>query len=54
LYVSPTHIGSVLIEWEDALKEHEVDLCHDGPIDFLHMDKETKQIPTREFAPEGA
>jgi hypothetical protein len=51
LYVSPTRIGGVLIEWEDALKEHEVELCPDGSIGFLHLDKQTKQITTREFAP---
>ena len=51
LNVSPTRIGGVLIEWEDAWKEHEVELCPNGSIGFLHLDKQTKQITTREFAP---
>src|SRR5665213_883443 len=51
LHVSPTRIGGVLIEWEDVLEEHEVELCPDGSIGFLHLDKQTKEITTREFAP---
>ena len=50
-YVSPTRIGGVLIEWEDERHEHEVELSPDGSIGFLHLDKATRKIETREFAP---
>ena len=54
LHVSPTRLGGVLIEWEDAHKEHEVELCPNGSIGFLHLAKQTRQITTREFAPGAA
>jgi hypothetical protein len=50
LHVSPTRSGGVLIEWEHAGSEHEVELKPDGSIGFLHHRKETGQIETREFA----
>ena len=49
-HVSPTRIGGVLIEWEDDRKEHEVEFGPDGSIGFLHLDKKTRQIDTREFS----
>ncbi len=50
-FVSPTRIGGVLIEWEDRLFQHEVELNPDGSVGFLHFDKTTKQIETRKFIP---
>jgi len=54
LHVSPTRVGGVLIEWQNGLIEHEVDLSPDGSIGFLHRHSATGQIETRRFAPEAA
>jgi hypothetical protein len=51
LYVSPTRIGGVLIEWEDAERQHEVEINPDGSWGFLHLNKATRQIETRKFSP---
>ena len=51
LHVSPTRIGGVLIEWDDGQKEHEIEFSPDGAIGFLHLDKKTRKIETREFSP---
>ena len=51
LHVSPTRIGGVLIEWEDAIMQHEVEFNPDRSIGFLHVDKATGQIATRNFSP---
>ena len=51
LHVGPTPPGGVLIDWEDDLKEHEIEISPDGSIEFLHMNKTTKQIETRKFLP---
>jgi hypothetical protein len=53
LYVSPTRIGGVLIEWEDHLREHEIQIDPDGSLSFLHLDKGTGKIETRKFSPES-
>lgn len=50
LHVSPTRIGGVLIEWEDRVMQHEVDVRPDGSIGFLHLNKATGQIETRDFS----
>src|SRR4051812_23127857 len=51
LHVSPTRMGGVLIEWEDALWQHEVEVNPDGSMSFLHLNKRTSQIETRKFSP---
>jgi len=51
LHVSPTRIGGVLIEWEDATMQHEVEFNPDRSVGFLHLDKATGQIATRNFSP---
>lgn len=51
LHLSPTRTGGVLIEWEDLSMEHEVELCPDGSMSFLHSDKATGQIATRKISP---
>jgi hypothetical protein len=35
VHVSPTRIGGVLIEWEDAVTQHEVDISPDRCFSFL-------------------
>jgi hypothetical protein len=52
LQVSPTRVGGVLIEWEDAAQQHEVDINPDGSVGFLHLNKTTGQVATRMFSPE--
>src|SRR5438445_13805029 len=50
LHVSPTRTGGVLIEWEDPVRQHEVEINSDRSIGFLHLDKATGQIETRQFS----
>jgi hypothetical protein len=50
LYVSPTRIGGVLIEWEDGVIDHEIEFDPDGSIHSLRFNRETKQIETSEGA----
>ena len=38
IHVSPTRVGGVLIEWEDAKTQHEVDINPDQSFAFLHSD----------------
>ena len=49
--VSPTRIGGVLVEWEDADAEHEVEINPDQSLSFLHLNKNTGHIQTRRLAP---
>ena len=51
VHVSPTRIGGVLIEWEDAATHHEVDISPDQSFGFLHLNKATRQIETRKLLP---
>ena len=51
LHVGPTPPGGVMIDWEDDQTEHEIEINPDGSIEFLHMNKATKQIQTRKFSP---
>ena len=51
LHVGPTPPGGVSIDWEDDRMEHEIDISPDGSIEFLHMNKASKQIVTRKFSP---
>ena len=48
--VSPTRNGGVLIEWEDATRQHEVEINSDASISFLHLDKATGCIETHKFS----
>jgi hypothetical protein len=50
LHVSPTRTGGVLIEWEDRGRQHEVEMHPDRSTAFLHLDKTTGQIETRQFS----
>ncbi len=54
VHVTPGHDGGVLIEWEDASKEHELEVKLDGSISFLHLEKTTGGIETRKFHPQKA
>ena len=51
LHVGPTPPGGILIDWEDDDTEHEIEIDPDGSIEFLHMNKRTKEIRTRKFSP---
>jgi hypothetical protein len=48
--VSPARNGGVLIEWEDATRQHEVEINPDASISFLHLDKVNGQIETHKFS----
>jgi hypothetical protein len=49
LHVSPTRTGGILIEWQDSLTDHEVEINPDGSVSFLHLDRATGQARTRRF-----
>jgi hypothetical protein len=51
LYVSPTRVGGILIEWEDPVIQHEVEFNPDFSISFLHLHKINGQINTRKLYP---
>ncbi len=46
-HVSPTRVGGVLIDWENDVVGHEMELSPDGSIGFLHHNKATGAIATR-------
>lgn len=48
IHVSPTRLGGVLIEWQDATKEHEAEIQPDGGIEFLHVTKATREMETQQ------
>jgi hypothetical protein len=52
LHVNPTRVGGILIEWEDRLRQHEVEINPDHSISFLHLNRATGQIETRKFSPD--
>jgi hypothetical protein len=54
VHVHPTRVGGVLIDWEDELREHEIDIGPDGTISFLYCTKATGQVETRKFIPVAA
>jgi hypothetical protein len=54
LHVSPTRIGGVLIDWEDNSRQHEIEINPDRSIGFLHVNKATGQIESRQFSPAGS
>jgi hypothetical protein len=47
LHVSPTRVGGILIGWEDASMQHEIDISPDRSIGFLHLNKSTCYVETR-------
>jgi hypothetical protein len=51
LHVSPTRVGGVLIDWENAQFEHEIDIGPDGSIGFLHRQSATGHITVKRFTP---
>ena len=51
VHVSPTRVGGVLIEWEDDVTQHEVDINPDQSFSFLHLTKSTGHIETRKVLP---
>jgi hypothetical protein len=51
LHVSPTRTGGVLIEWEDDIAQHEVEIEPDQSFAFLHRNKATGHIETRKLSP---
>lgn len=50
--VSPSRDGGVLVEWEDAVAEHELEVNPDGSLGFLHVDKASRKMTTRTVRPE--
>lgn len=44
VHVTPTRVGGVLIDWQDALMQHEIDIAPDRSLSFLHLNKATGQI----------
>ncbi len=51
LHVTPTRVGSILIEWEDPRMQHEIEINPDRSIGFLHLNMSTGYIETRKFSP---
>jgi hypothetical protein len=51
VHVSPTRIGGVLIQWEDGIMQHEVEINPDQSFAFLHLNTATGHIETRKFSP---
>jgi hypothetical protein len=51
LHVSPTRTRGVLVEWEDAAAEHEVEISPDRSFSFLHVNKATGHTETRKLSP---
>ncbi len=49
VFVSPGRDGSVLIEWDDAHTEHELEINPDGSLGFLHTDKLTQEMRSEKF-----
>lgn len=49
VFVSPGRDGGVLIEWDDASSEHELEINPDGSLGFLHTDKLTQVMKSETF-----
>ncbi len=49
IFVSPGRDGGVLVEWDDASYEHELEINFDGSIGFLHTEKATQVITSQKF-----
>lgn len=54
MHVSPTRVGGVLIEWAVGLMEHEIEICADRSISFLHHNTSTGHLESHKFSPEPA
>jgi hypothetical protein len=50
-YVAPGRDGGVLIEWDDANSEHELEINPDGSLGFLHIEKLTQEMTKRTYRP---
>lgn len=51
VHVSPTRTGGILIEWQDGVMQHEVDINPDQTFAFLHLNTATGHIETRKLSP---
>ena len=51
IHVSPTRTGGVLVEWQDAVAEHEVEISPDQSFSFLHLNKATGHAEARKLSP---
>lgn len=51
VHVSPARTGGVLIEWQDGVMEHEVEIDPDQSLSFLHHNTVTGDIETRKLSP---
>ena len=51
VHVSPTRTGRILIEWEDGVMQHEVEINPDNSFAFLHLNKITGHIDTCKLSP---
>ncbi len=51
IHVTPGRAGGVLVEWSDALAEHELEIEADGTWGFLHTDLATGAMTQRRFSP---
>lgn len=51
MHVTPGRAGGVLVEWEDATHQHEVEINADGSIGFLHTSKADGSMIERRFPP---
>ena len=51
IWVHPTRVGGVQIEWRDAKSEHELEINPDGSIGMLHTNRTTGQMTEEVFQP---
>ena len=51
LFVHPTRVGGVQIEWQDATQEHELEIDPDGSLGLLHIDRVTGAMSEETFLP---
>jgi len=51
MFVSPGRAGGVLVEWSDALTDHELEIEKDGSWGFLHTERSTGKMVERRFRP---
>lgn len=51
MFVTPGRDGGVVVEWEDANSEYEMNFDPDGALEFLEEDKLTGVMATERFEP---
>jgi hypothetical protein len=51
VHLSPSRTGCILIEWEGAAVQYEVEINPDQSFAFLHLNKATGSIETRKLSP---